>query len=215
MADTTFNISDASLDDGTINYYTLISEEFDADTETLRSKIQALYTESQANRDHRNLNKRREYQTLLEWLPRARTVLLEPEKRARYDAYLNSVQAGNSEVDFDEFMGELLGQTDRLDEKTGLLGVQDRVQEPRAHVIKTPIDKTTKRPTAPVAPRQSPSPSNGAAAAAIGALGGLIIGGAIGYFVLHSGVAALLLGLALAAVLFVLLNRQPSGRIRS
>jgi hypothetical protein len=215
MPDSLYNIRDASLDDGTINYYTLIGEPSDADSEALRAKIQALYTESQANRDHRNLNKRREYQTLLEWLPRARAVLLEPEKRARYDAYLAAAQAGGAEVEFDEFIRDLLGQGEAMDEKTGLLGVQDRVQEPRAHVIKTPVEAGAKKPAVPVAPRQPATASSGSMAPVLGALGGLIIGGAIGWFVLSSWVAALLIGAILAVVMFGALNRQPSGRIRS
>lgn len=213
MADTTlFNITDAGLDDGTIDFYTLIQEPVDADAETLRTKIQSLYNEAQANRDHRNLTKRREYQTLLELLPRARQALLEPEKRARYNAYLASARSGTAEVEFDSFMSELLGQEETLEEKTGLLGVQERPQEPRARVIKAPVET----PAAANNRAKAPTAASGPSPVAIGAaVAGLIIGGAIGYFALGGLVPAILLALILGAVGFVAFNRKPATGIRS
>lgn len=209
MADTSYNLADAGLDDGTIDFYTLLQESPDADVETLRTKIQALYNESQANRDHRNLNKRREYQTLLDWLPRARAALLEPEKRARYNAYLSSVQSGTAEVDFDTFMSELLGHNETMEEKTALLGVQDKSQVPRARVITTP----TAMPQAntPKAPPSAPAVSPLAIG---GSLAGLIIGALVGN-ALGGIVPTILIAFILAALAFALLNRKPRTGVRS
>lgn len=212
MADNPFNISGAGLEDGTLDFYTLIQESPNADADTLRAKIQALYTEAQANRDHRNLNKRREYQTLLDWLPRAKSALLEPEKRARYNAYLASARSGTATEDFETFMNDLLGQNETLDEKTGLLGIQDRPQEPRARVIKVPSETSAAPPSVSRPPAPAPGPP---ATALMGALGGFLLGAAIGYFVLHGVPAAFLLGMVVAVVGFVALNRQPRGGIRS
>lgn len=212
MADSLYNIADAGLDDGTIDFYTLIQESPGADIETLRAKIGALYNQAQANRDHRNLTKRREYQTLLEWLPRAKSALLEPEKRARYNAYLASVQTGTAEVDFDEFMNDLLGHAETMEAKTGLLGVQDKSVQARTRPAKPPIEATKA-----VAPR-SPSPpaSKTPLTAILGAgfafvLGFVIVSKALNQAALPAALAAFIL----AAVAFVLLNPKPRGGIRS
>lgn len=211
MADTNFNINDAGLEDGTLDFYTLLQEPVDADTETINAKIQRLYSEAQANRDHRNLTKRREYQTLLELLPQARKALGDPEKRARYNAYLASAHSGSAEVEFDAFMNDLLGNNETLEEKTGLLGTQDASQ-PRARVIKAPVEAppasgvAARKPTAP--------PSSGTSQNAIfGAVGGFVIGGVIGYLI-GGAVPAVLVGIILAAILFVVLNRKPRPGIR-
>ncbi len=211
MADLSYNLADAGLDDGTIDFYTLLQELPGTDVETLRTKIQALYNEAQANRDHRNLNKRREYQTLLEWLPRARAALLDPEKRARYNAYLSSVQSGTAEIDFEAFMADLLGQNETMEEKSSLLGVQDKSQQPRVRVLTTP---------APVpqasTPRAAGSGSSVSPVAIVGAVAGLIIGALIGRAIGNgSAVPTVLIAFIVAAIAFALLNRKPRGGIRS
>ena len=206
-----YNIADAGLDDGTIDFYTLVQESPDADSETLRAKIQSLYNEAQANRDHRNLTRRREYQTLLDWLPRAKAALLEPEKRARYNAYLASVQIGTAEIDFDDFMNDLLGHTETMEPKTGLLGVQDKNQPPRARTLKTPAE--TSKPSAPKIPTSaSPAPP---IAAIVGALIALVVGFVIANSLLNNPLPAILVALILGAITFVLLNPKPRGGIRS
>ena len=211
MAGTLYNIADAGLDDGTIDFYTLIQESPDADGETLRAKIQALYNEAQANRDHRNLTKRREFQTLLDWLPRAKSALLEPEKRARYNAYLASVQTGTAEVDFDDFMNDLLGHAETMEPKTGLLGVQDKSQQPRSRPLKTPAE--------PAKIRSAPMPTSGAPKtppiAIVGALIALIVTFVLSGTFLDSTLPRVLIGFIIAAVTFVLLNPKPRGGIRS
>lgn len=210
MADTFYNISDAGLDDGTIDFYTLIQESPGADAETLSAKIQALYNQAQANRDHRNLTKRREYQTLLDWLPRAKSALLEPEKRARYNAYLASVQTGTAEIDFDDFMDDLLGHSETMEAKTGLLGVQDKNQQTRPRPVKATV-ATVKLP-APTSPTSKAPP---APAALIGAVAALLVGSLLANAVIHSALPAILIGFIIAAVTFVLLNPKPRGGIRS
>jgi hypothetical protein len=209
MADNTFNINDAGLEDGTLDFYTLIQEPVDADTETLKAKIQSLYNEAQANRDHRNLTKRREFQTLLELLPRARVALLEPEKRARYNAYLASAQSGTAEVEFDTFMADLLGTNETMEEKTGLLGTQDKPAQPRARVIKAPTEPVAK---ATLVPPSTPAPSPMRAVG--GAIAGFIVGALFGYVVFHIVVPSILIGIILAAMCFVVLNRKPRDGVR-
>ncbi|RYG67770.1 hypothetical protein EON80_12925 [bacterium] len=212
MADNTYNINDAGLDDGTIDFYTLIQEPVDADTETLNAKIQSLYSEAQANRDHRNLNKRREFQTLLELLPRARKALSEPEKRARYNAYLASARSGSAEVEFETFMGDLLGTNETMEEKTGLLGTQDSSQ-PRARVIKAP----TEAPSSAAAKAKKPVAASGGVktGALVGSIGGFLIGAFIGNSMLGGLVPAILVGIIMAAIIFVVLNRKPRPGIRN
>lgn len=212
MADSLYNIADAGLDDGTIDFYTLIQESPSADIETLRAKIGALYNQAQANRDHRNLTKRREYQTLLEWLPRAKSALLEPEKRARYNAYLASVQSGTAEVDFDEFMNDLLGHAETMEPKTGLLGVQDKSVQARTRSAKAPLEAPKS-----VAPRSPSAPASKTPLAAILGAGFAFV---LAFVVVSKGLhqaalPAALVAFILAAITFVLLNPKPRGGIKS
>ncbi|MBW3635549.1 MAG: hypothetical protein KY445_03660 [Armatimonadetes bacterium] len=209
---TSFDLNAAGLDDGTLDFYALIQEPVDADAETLRAKISALYNEAQANRDHRNLTKRREYQTLLDLLPRARVVLLEPEKRARYDAYLASAKKGAAEVEFDVFMSDLLGLEETMEEKTGLLGVQDKPQVARARVLKVPEAAPSKAETKVKVPQLRPSVPVAALAAA---LIGFLLGAGAGWLGLGDAVPALLLGVIGAALGFFIVNRRPRTGIRS
>jgi len=213
MPENLFNITDAGLDDGTIDFYTLIQEPPDADAETLRAKIQALYNQAQANRDHRNLTRRREYQTLLDWLPRAKSALLEPEKRARYNAYLASVQTGTAEVDFDAFMDDLLGHAETMEAKTGLLGVQDKdkTQPTRSG----PVRATVQTVQTPAAKSPAPAPTSASPLALAGALAALVLGFFVANYFVQQTLPAILIGFILAAITFVLLNLKPRGGIRS
>ena len=206
MAETTYHLAESQLDDGTIDFYTLLGEPQGADTETLRAQIQAIYGYASANRDHRNLNKRREFQALLELLPAARTALLEQPKRARYDAYLAAARAGNADTDFETFMNDLLGNTESLEDKTSLLGVQDKTQpEPRARVIKAPAPPTT---SAPVPPRPPASAGGSAMMPLVGAIVGFLIGFVLGYLI-KGVVPGILVGIILGAIGFVVLNKKP------
>ena len=208
MAETTYHLAESQLDDGTIDFYTLLGEPQGADTETLRAQIQAIYGYASANRDHRNLNKRREFQALLELMPAARTALLEEPKRARYDAYLAAARAGNADTDFETFMNDLLGNTESLEDKTSLLGVQDKTQaEPRARVIKAPAPPTTSAPAAPSrAPAAAPVRS---ATPFFGAVAGFFMGLVIGLVLIHSLWPGILIGIILGAIGYVALNKKP------
>ncbi|RYX85728.1 hypothetical protein EON83_05160 [bacterium] len=237
---TAFNLTDAALPDGTVDFYTLIGKAPDAASEEIRQRIQALYSEATANRDNRNLKKRREYQTLLELLPPARAALLEAPKRARYDEFLTKAKAGSPPTDFETFINDLMGFNEQMEEKTGLLATKDKAPEPRASVIKSPDvprESPANRPTP--AARQTPSstpsrpgttaasntgkaystggskPSSGGPGGIIGGVGGLVLGGGIGYFALHGPVPAVLLGIVCAAVGFVALNGKVGNKISS
>ena len=216
-----YNLSDAALADGTIDFYALLAESPNADIETLRAKIQGLYSESQANRDHRNLSKRREYQTLLELLPAARAALLEPPKREKYDKYLAAARAGTPPTDFETFINDLMGFGDDLEEKTGLLGVQEKAPSAPvapARPVPVPSPSSNSRPApkpAPVAPVRTPTAPPKAPlniSALVGGVGGIAIGLVIGLVIIKELVPAILLGIILGAVGFVALNRQPRLR---
>ncbi len=208
MADITYHLADSQLENGTIDFYTLLEESPDADAEALRSKIGALYNYASANRDHRNLNKRREFQALLELLPAARIALLEDPKRARYDAYLAAARQGTADVDFETFMNDLLGTAESDADKTSLLGVQDKQEVPaRPRVIKAPappVAASTPRPSAPAGNGMMPI---------FGGIGGFVLGFIVGYLLLHGLVPGILVGAILAAIGFVVLNKKPGGRI--
>lgn len=230
-----FNLSGAQLPDNTIDFYTLLDEPPGASTEELRSKIGAIYSEAQANRDHRNLNKRREYQTLLELLPPARAALLEAPKRARYDEFLAQAKGGAAPSDFETFINDLMGFNEPMEEKTGLLGVQDKPAEPRARVIQTPATTQPKAapqsrpapvPNRPAASSSAPGPhispasrassstGSGGNLAPVGAIAGFVIGALLGFLLLHKLLPAILIGVVLAAIGFVVLNSLPSNKVK-
>ncbi len=234
-----FNLSDAQLPDNTIDFYTLLGEAPSASTEELRTKIGAIYSEAQANRDHRNLNKRREYQTLLELLPPARAALLEEPKRAKYDEFLAKAKIGEAPSEFETFINDLMGFNEPMEEKTGLLGQKEQV-EGRARVISAPTPPqpksatpskpgTQSRPTPapanrPSAPISSPAPQNpytlrpakssGGGLAPIGAIAGFVVGAVLGFLFLHALVPAILVGIVLAAIGFIVLNLKPNNKIK-
>ena len=210
---TPFNLSEAQLADGTIDFYAMLGEAPGADTDTLRARITALYAEAQANRDHRNLTRRKEFQVLLELLPDARNVLLDGAKRPRYDAYLAQSKAGSASPDFETFMNDLMGVDEPMEAKTGLLGVSENT-EVRARVIKAPPETPAK--TRPIPSRSAPvAPSAGLPMLAVGGgVVGLILGFIVGNLLFHSTIPALLVAIMIGAVLFVLLNRKtPGGKI--
>ena len=218
-----FNLTDAALPDGTVDFYTLVGKPADTDAETLRLRIQALYSEATANRDNRNLKKRREYQTLLELLPPARAALLDPIKRARYDEFLAQARVGASPTDFETFINELMGFNDQMEEKTGLLATKDK-NAVRAAPIEAPRPAESPRPKArpgvpagseggnaySTAPRQANKPDG--LGGIIGLLGGFFLGVIIGIKMFHAPVPAVLLGIIIAALGFVALNGRVGTR---
>ncbi len=110
-----------------IDFYQLLGADSEATTTALRRRINDLYTEAQGNRDHRNPTKRRRYEALCELLPYSRIVLLDPDKRARYDRYREQFEAGSEVPSFEAMMDEIAGRIDDVvgdGEKIGLPGVE-------------------------------------------------------------------------------------------
>jgi hypothetical protein len=208
-----FSLKESALADGTVDFYVMLNEPQDAPVDGIKAKINSLYSEAQANRDHRNLTRRKEYQALLDMLPWARTALLDADKRQRYDAYLAAARTGTNSPEFPEFMDDLMGLNDPLDDgKTGLPGIKDK---PAAD--KTPrVIKATVQPAAKTPAKATPSAAAKAgppAAAVGGGIGGLIIGLGLGLVILHNIVPAILVGIILGALLFVVLNKKPNRKI--
>ena len=148
-----------------IDFYQLLEAPTDATTTALRRRINELYSEAQSNRDHRNPTKRRRYEALCEILPYCRLVLLDPDKRARYDRYMEKSQAGQSVPDFEAMMDEIVGRIedeDMGDERVGLLGVKgDDDYLPNASTmaaLRGSGPSLAERPTAPVAQPTAAAP---------------------------------------------------------
>lgn len=111
-----------------IDFYDLLGAQTEATTTALRRRINELYSEAQNNRDHRNPNKRRQYEALCELLPYCRIVLLDPDKRARYDRYMEQAKSGQEVPPFENMMDEIAGSVGEVSgdssEKIGLLGTE-------------------------------------------------------------------------------------------
>jgi curved DNA-binding protein CbpA len=206
---TPFNVSDAVKPNGFVDFYTLLGVSTDTTTDEIRSRINTLYSEAQANRDHRNLNKRREYQTLLEYLPQARTALLEEDKRAQYDQYAAQAASGSTTVDFNAFMGGLSGAAQPSQDRTDVLGVQDS----GARAARTTTTASAGTATTTKKPRKSSS----AARQRAGLMGSLI--SVIVFFVLLAIVTAvtgrfeygLLAGAIAGAITWIVTHRGGGG----
>lgn len=123
MADSTF--SSGAQSSGFVDFYEVLGVSSTAGDDELRTRINDLYNEAQANRNHRQIEKRREYETLLELLPQARNVLLEPSKRERYDTYAAQVARGAPGPDFKTFMTQLSAKTAADPDRVDVLGVAD------------------------------------------------------------------------------------------
>jgi hypothetical protein len=151
--------------DGFVDYYELIHQEPDATITSLRSAINDLYNEAQANRDHRNLNKRRGYQDLLDLLPQAREFLLEEDIRHQYNIYREESLNGIAKQSFEDWKAETLKKEGDTD-SAAVLGVQEeqqrlRGQEVRAQVLKVPKEKQPKsRVVVDKEASEAPAPSN-------------------------------------------------------
>ena len=142
----------ALKDDGFIDFYELLDVEPDATITRIRTTINALFNEAQANRDHRNLNRRREYQTLLQVLPQTREFLLEEKNRALYDAFREDYRSGKAATSFEDWARNLTEEAEAANtDKSAVLGVhaQERAenQPPTASVTKVPLAKPKKRPS--------------------------------------------------------------------
>ena len=98
-----------------------------------------------------------------------------------------------------------------MEPKTGLLGVQDKTQQPRPRPVKTTAD----------GPKAAPVkiPTSSSAGAPPIAIGGALVALVVGFFlanaIFSSLFPAILAAFIIAAVTFVLLNPKPRGGIRS
>lgn len=109
-----------------VDFYELLNQPRDAATVQLRTRINELYAEAQANRDHRNVEKRRQSIELLQWIPPARTILLHEGKRAKYDEYISQTERDENRDDFRSFLNSLLGENDfNFGEGESILGIRE------------------------------------------------------------------------------------------
>lgn len=116
----------ALKEDGFVDFYELLALEPDATVTRLRTAINTLYNEAQANRDHRNLNRRRDYQILLQLLPQARALLLEEENRKEYDLFRKDYAQDVASISFEDWVRnfEERKEAENID-NSALLGIQD------------------------------------------------------------------------------------------
>ena len=119
-------ILEAQHADGFVDYYALINTSSSTDDDDLREQINALYKEAQTNRDHRTPARRREAEVLLELLPQARTVLLDPKRRRRYDAYRGAVEMQSPRMAFEEFLPSLLAEKEKAPAGADILSLSPR-----------------------------------------------------------------------------------------
>ncbi len=170
------------------DYYELLDQPQDATIAELRGRINDLYTEAQANRDHRNTQKRREYQLWLDILPQIRSIFTDETKRAQYDEYRQRLSNGAAVPPYAEFLREVEGKPKASTDEASVLGLRDD-----AAVKPAPVLASTKLPAPPAA---------GPPAAAI-ALGALIVVAGIAYAVKQNIGIALIAGAVVAAIVFV------------
>ena len=171
------------------DYYELLDQPQDATIAELRGRINDLYAEAQANRDHRNPQKRREYLLWLDVLPQMRSILTDETKRAKYDVYRQSMISGAEVTPYAEFLREVEGKPKASSEEASVLGL-------REDTVKAPIAAPVKVPKAPAA---------GPPAAAV-ALGALIVVAGIAYVVKHDIGIALIAGAVVAAIVFLVMR---------
>jgi len=80
-----------------VDLYALLDLPSNADEARIRKTISERYLEAQKNLDHRNPRKRLQYQQMYEvYLPQARHLLLDANRRAEYDRYLKAFLSGQT-----------------------------------------------------------------------------------------------------------------------
>jgi len=165
----------AIKDDGFIDFYELLGVETDATTTRIRSTINTLYNEAQSNRDHRNLNRRREYQTLLQVLPHAREMLLEEKNRPRYDVFREEVGRGATSISFEDWARSLDEEKSGKGGHSSVLGVNetDRPEE-GTHVATASVKKVPVKPAPRVVVGEGKSPTSSAPPERASLMGSLI-----------------------------------------
>ena len=206
----TQSILEAQHADGFVDYYALINTSSSTDNETLREQINALYKEAQTNRDHRTPTRRREAEFLLELLPQARTVLLDPKRRRRYDAYRGAVEMQSPRMAFEEFLPSLLAEKEKAPTGADILSLSPRT-------LKAPLAPGAE-PVAPVKVEAPPVPEAATPTSKSRSIAlplGSIVGGA-GTFLGLITTLSMLVGLPLAVcALLALLGAGVVGYVFS
>ena len=169
-----------------LDYYQLLDQPADATTAVIRGRINDLYSEAQANRDHRNAQKRREYLLWLDLLPGARSILTDEAKRAKYDDYRQKLLAGESVPPYPEFVREVEGKPTQSQEQVDVLGLREDTA-------------ATASSTAPVTNLPTSGGDGESSTASVAALIVLIIAAAVGY--LAGGTDGFAVGLIVGAIL--------------
>ena len=150
MSETPINRLAALREDGFVDFYELLAVGPDATVTRIRTTINALYNEAQSNRDHRNLNRRREYQTLLQLLPQAREMLLDEKIRPRYDEFREEALRGAASITFEDWTRSL---TEEANAKTGhssVLGVHKDERNEGTHIATASVKKVGPKPVSRV-----------------------------------------------------------------
>ena len=92
------------------DFYELLSLAPDATADEVRARISRAYLQALANVDHRQIERRDQYKTMIERvIPQARRILLDEQTRQLYDEQLALHQAGDaSALPYAEFVAQLL-----------------------------------------------------------------------------------------------------------
>lgn len=118
-------VENALSADGFVDFYQILDASPDTPAAQIQENINARYQEAQTHRDHRVPARRRESQLLLETLPQARTILLDPARRKRYNAYCVAVAMQTPRIPYPEFLSGLLREKEEIDAGTDILTVRD------------------------------------------------------------------------------------------
>ncbi len=171
-----------------LDYYHLLDQPDTATTAEIRGRINDLYAEAQANRDHRNAQKRREYLLWLDLLPGARTTLTDEAKRPKYDDYRKKLQAGENVPPYAIFVRDLAGKPAQPQNEAQDLGLRDEAP-------KTPLPKA--KPT--------PASGGGSSTGGIAALVALIVIAGIGA-VMGKIAIGLIAGAIVGGIIFMVMR---------
>jgi hypothetical protein len=211
----------AMKEDGFIDFYELLGVEEEATLTRLRTTINALYNEAQANRDHRNLNRRREYQTLLQLLPQARELLLEEAKRERYDAFREEYKRGASTVSFESWTRQLQDEEETENAgKSAVLGVQSdettQAQPPTASVTEVPLKKPKAKPRSRVVVEEGAAPDstrNSLMGTVIAIIVGFAFFAVLNFMLKIDFPLAIIAGVIACVIVFIITHRKGPNQI--
>lgn len=210
----------AMKEDGFIDFYELLGVEDEATLTRLRTTINALYNEAQSNRDHRNLNRRREYQSLLQLLPQARELLLEDEKRERYDAFREDYKRGATAISFDSWTRQLQEEEETANAgKSAVLGVQGEEEEilktPTASVTKVPLNKPKPKPRSRVVVEDGAAPDS-TRNSLLGTVISIIVGFAffalLNFIIKLDFPLAIIAGVIACVIVFIITHRKGPNK---